>query len=193
MRRRRSRSMMRGAQPYDADAVSEAAGIIRSHAGDALTDLFPEGSLNHPSEAKPDIWTDWSEFEALATRLADVATGLEMAAGNGLSGDSASAGALAGLTPETNVGPSARRDFQCPCPNLFRLPRQVSGEENLTLALLRVSTAEVRHEHEAICSPDIDDGGARRSDNGCTAPTACHAAGAPLRSSPLVLNKKAGL
>lgn len=93
-------SMMRGAQPYDADAVSEAAGIIRSHAGDALTDLFPEGSLNHPSEAKPVIWTDWSEFEALATRLADVATGLEMAAGNGLSGDSASAGGLAGLTPE---------------------------------------------------------------------------------------------
>ena len=93
-------SMMRGAKPYDADAVSEAAGIIRSHAGVALTELFPEGSLNHPSEAKPDIWTDWNEFQALATRLADVATGLELAAGNGLSGDNASANLLAGLTPQ---------------------------------------------------------------------------------------------
>ena len=64
-------AMMRGKRPYDADAVSEAAAIIQSHAGPALTDLFPEGSIHGPSEARPDIWTNWSEFQALATRLSE--------------------------------------------------------------------------------------------------------------------------
>ena len=91
-------AMMRGIRPYDADAVSEAAATVRSHAGAALTGLFPEGSLHRPSEARPEIWSDWSEFQALAMRLSMVAAGLEQAAGNGLAQDDASTREMAGQT-----------------------------------------------------------------------------------------------
>lgn len=76
--------MMRGEVPYDAAAVSQGASIIKFHAGSAMTALFPPDSLNKPSVAKPEIWTDWAEFEALAMRLSAFADGLELAAGNGL-------------------------------------------------------------------------------------------------------------
>lgn len=89
--------MMRGEAPYDADAISEGAVIIKSHAGDAMTSLFPEGSLKKPSVAKPEIWTDWSEFQALAIRLADLADGLELAAGNGLMHGGAQTGGRSGM------------------------------------------------------------------------------------------------
>ncbi len=90
-------AMMRGETPYDADAVSEGAAIIKSHAGEAMTSLFPEGSLDKPSVAKPEIWADWSEFQALAMRLADLADGLELAAGNGLMQGGAQADGKSGM------------------------------------------------------------------------------------------------
>ncbi|WP_428669525.1 c-type cytochrome [Roseibium sp.] len=80
-------AMMRGETSYDPATVREGAAVIRSHSGDALTGLFPEGSLQKKSEAKPEIWTDWQTFSALAGQLGVFADGLEAAAGNGLMAD----------------------------------------------------------------------------------------------------------
>lgn len=75
-------AMMRGVQPYDAAAVRQLAERMRAHGGDAITSLFPEGSLDKPSEARPRIWRDWPRFEALSARLSEVAGALAAAAGN---------------------------------------------------------------------------------------------------------------
>ena len=82
-------AMMRGEVDYDAASVQAGALIIKSHAGKAMTSLFPEGTTEAPSEARAEIWTDWEAFEALASQLETYATGLESAADNGLamSGD----------------------------------------------------------------------------------------------------------
>ncbi|WP_193175433.1 c-type cytochrome [Oricola nitratireducens] len=77
-------AVMRGETEYDAAAVKAGAETIRKHAGKAITELFPEGSAGGPSEAKPDIWSNWDEFSALAGQLETLAGGLEAAAGNGL-------------------------------------------------------------------------------------------------------------
>lgn len=76
--------MMQGKTPYDAAVVKEQARVIGAHGGDALTDLFPEGSLDKPSEARPEIWENWSDFQDLATQLSVYSEGLELAAENGL-------------------------------------------------------------------------------------------------------------
>lgn len=57
--------------------LKEAAGMIKMHAGSAMTDLFPEGSLEAPSEARPEIWARWPEFTGYAQRLATLAAELE--------------------------------------------------------------------------------------------------------------------
>ncbi len=64
------------------DALKQAARAIQDHAGAAMTKWFPEGSLDHPSEAKEEIWQDWARFEHLAQQLDLHAKGLELAAAN---------------------------------------------------------------------------------------------------------------
>lgn len=88
--------MMQGQLDYDADVVRDQAEIIAAHAGDALTALFPEGSLDMPSEAKESIWSKWEEFSELADRLGVVAEGLALSADNGLmmSGDAQGGGMM---------------------------------------------------------------------------------------------------
>ena len=76
--------MMRGEIDYDADVVRRAAATFSRHAGDSMTDLFPEGSGGMPSEAKDAIWSKWEEFSALAEQLGVVSEGLAGAADNGL-------------------------------------------------------------------------------------------------------------
>lgn len=89
--------MMKGEVDYVAETVAAEARKIATHGGDALTKAFPEGSLDHPSEALPAIWRDWSRFEALAADLEFYAAGLAAAAGN--ERDAAAGGRLgAGLT-----------------------------------------------------------------------------------------------
>jgi cytochrome c556 len=61
--------MFVGETAVDPAAVKKAAGMIEMHAGRAMTSLFPEGSLDKPSEAKPEIWTQWPQFQRLAERL----------------------------------------------------------------------------------------------------------------------------
>jgi cytochrome c556 len=76
--------MMQGKTPYDADFVGQQAAIIGKHAGTDLTELFPEGTLDKPSEARPEIWESWSDFERLAEELATLSEGLALASKNGL-------------------------------------------------------------------------------------------------------------
>jgi len=78
-------AMMRGETGYDAAAVREGAIILQSHSGDALTKLFPEGSDHDPSEAEPEIWSNWPEFVQYSDKLNLFAVALSEAAGNGLS------------------------------------------------------------------------------------------------------------
>ncbi|MDP2520620.1 cytochrome c [Shimia thalassica] len=78
--------MMRGETDYDAKVVRQAAATFSRHAGESMTDLFPEGSGGMPSEAKDAIWSKWAEFSALAGQLGIVSEGLAGAADNGLMG-----------------------------------------------------------------------------------------------------------
>lgn len=77
-------SMMQGAVPYDAVIVSEGASAIAGHAGETMLSLFPEGSLEGVTYAKPEIWSDWQEFAALSEELKTYADALTAAAVNGL-------------------------------------------------------------------------------------------------------------
>ncbi len=70
-------AMYRGDLPYSEKAVKKAAGEIRKRAGASLTGLFPKGSDGKPSEARPEIWTRFAEFERLAGRLEMFAEALE--------------------------------------------------------------------------------------------------------------------
>ena len=79
--------MMKGATPYDAEAVRTHAGTIRAHSGEALTSKFPQGSGGMPSEAKEEIWSEWDAFRAYAERMGILAGGLAEAADNGLMKD----------------------------------------------------------------------------------------------------------
>ncbi len=79
--------MMKGTLPYDPAKVAESASIIKNHAGENFTSLFPEGSHSKPSEALDDVWTDWSKFCDLATELETSANALRTVAVNNGSED----------------------------------------------------------------------------------------------------------
>lgn len=121
--------MMRGKQAYDAEAVKGFAQDIRSHSGEAMTRLFPEGSSDAPSVAKPRIWTDWEEFEALALQLHVLSDGLEQAADNGLAGPGAAGatmmggGAMMGAAPTGGL-PNLDMLAEMPADAVFRMISQ---------------------------------------------------------------------
>ena len=87
-------AMLRGQKTYDAARLAERARYIRDRSGDALTRLFPKGSLHGPSEAAPEIWQRWDRFEALARDLGAKAERLAAAAET--SGDQARPGRAPG-------------------------------------------------------------------------------------------------
>jgi len=64
--------MLVGNTELDRAKAAIAAEMISKHAGSAMLDLFPEGSIEGPSVAKAEIWERWSEFEALAQRLGEL-------------------------------------------------------------------------------------------------------------------------
>jgi len=69
-----ARSIKQLTEAIDAGAaepliVEQAAETIRRHAGETMVVLFPQGSLDAPSEASPAIWENWQEFTGLAHRL----------------------------------------------------------------------------------------------------------------------------
>ena len=60
--------MIRGQADYDGALVSDAALAIADHAKE-IPSLFPEGSIEKPSEALPSIWQEWDEFLAIGREL----------------------------------------------------------------------------------------------------------------------------
>jgi cytochrome c556 len=72
--------MLSAGGPVDGAALSKAASMIEMHAGPAMTKLFPEGSLDRPSEARPEIWDRWREFTDYAQQLAALGAELRTSA-----------------------------------------------------------------------------------------------------------------
>ena len=75
--------MVTGKTAYDAAAVRERARIIADHAGDRIETVFPEGSIQAPSEAKAEIWQNWDEFIGIADELQATAIALSVSADKG--------------------------------------------------------------------------------------------------------------
>jgi cytochrome c556 len=71
-------AMAKGQVPFDAAKATAAAKEIESTSANILQ-LFPEGSGGEPSEAKPEIWTQWEKFTTDTERLATAAAALEEA------------------------------------------------------------------------------------------------------------------
>lgn len=65
----------------DAAELRDAAAVIERNAGSALTSMFPEGSLDPPSQADPTIWNEWPEFAAISNELERLAGSLGEAVG----------------------------------------------------------------------------------------------------------------
>lgn len=107
--------MMQGAVPYDTFIVSEGASVISSHAGETMLSLFPDGSLEGKTFAKPEIWSDWQQFATLAEELKTYADALAEAAPNGLQPAPLPPGDMAGM----DMNPS---DMAMPEP-----PKQAEG------------------------------------------------------------------
>lgn len=61
--------LMNGTQAFDAQQVRNAALHLGELGGTALTDLFPENSLEMPTEARPEIWSNWEQFSKIANEL----------------------------------------------------------------------------------------------------------------------------
>ena len=76
--------MMRGEGAYDAETVRNGAAGLDTHSGAALTQLFPANSISGPSEAVPEIWSNWQEFQSLSDNLERYSIALGHAADNGL-------------------------------------------------------------------------------------------------------------
>lgn len=97
--------MMRGDTDYDAEAVRQGAEIVKTHAGQAMTALFPEGSGGNPSEARAEIWQDWETFDEMAKQLGILAEGLSLAAANGpMMRDGMKSGSKMGMSDMMGTG-----------------------------------------------------------------------------------------
>ena len=81
--------MMRGRTPFDADQVRAGADVMVTHAGQQMTSLFPEGSVQPVSKVLPSVWEDWDEFVELAEQLELRAEGLKLSADVGLAASQA--------------------------------------------------------------------------------------------------------
>jgi len=101
---KRIKPMMSGEAAYDEAAVREAAQAIAEEAGTAMTEKFPEGSTDHPSEVLPRTWDEWDRFTGLAEQLEVAANGLARAAGNGRHGDGHMMGDQSGMMGQGMMG-----------------------------------------------------------------------------------------
>ncbi|MCW8944512.1 MAG: cytochrome c [Sedimenticola sp.] len=60
--------MKKGKIPFNAEKISNHAETI-SHSSSKIPALFPEGSLQKPTEALPAIWEQWDQFLYLTDQL----------------------------------------------------------------------------------------------------------------------------
>ncbi|MEM7619394.1 MAG: cytochrome c [Pseudomonadota bacterium] len=74
-------AMLSGAKNYDAAKVKTAAQAIGNHAKNSPP-LYPKGSLQHPTEVRENIWTDWEEFQKQFKYLQIYASALAISADN---------------------------------------------------------------------------------------------------------------
>ena len=74
--------MVTGKAPYDAAETKKIAVAVKGHA-EAIPKLFPKGSISGPSEALPNIWTDWETFTGLAGSLEKLSDDLGASADTG--------------------------------------------------------------------------------------------------------------
>ena len=73
---------MKGEVDYDSEKMSRLAKNIASKGGGQITKLFPNGSLNEPTEALPSIWQNWAKFKAVSGQLEIAANELMAASGD---------------------------------------------------------------------------------------------------------------
>ena len=97
--------------PSDAETVIAAAEMIAMHAGPAMTDLFPEGSIEAPSEARPEIWERWQDFSAYAERLGELGEELGVAGEDLLQRQSSDPVAAVTSPPPPPLSEWERMDF----------------------------------------------------------------------------------
>lgn len=75
-------AMIKGQQPFDAVKIRAGAALI-AQKSDEVEALFPEGSLEQPTEALASIWDRWPEFSRLTQRLRQEAQQLSQKAEEG--------------------------------------------------------------------------------------------------------------
>jgi len=91
--------------PYDPQVVRDVATLLERHAGQNMLELFPEGSLQKPTEARAEIWSNWDDFSRQAMRLSVMAQGLALSADVGLvAQDSSPQYSITGATTAQEIG-----------------------------------------------------------------------------------------
>lgn len=80
-------AMAKGEVPFDRSAFQGYAGDLAAAAALNILPGFPEGSITDDSDARDEIWLNWSDFESKlqdlrteSTKLAEVAKGDDEAA-----------------------------------------------------------------------------------------------------------------
>lgn len=61
-------AMVKGDAAFSGETVQASAAVIAGHAKH-MPHMFPEGSLDKPTEALPVIWTQWDRFTEIAGKL----------------------------------------------------------------------------------------------------------------------------
>jgi cytochrome c556 len=74
--------MLKGEKPYDGAAAAQAFSSIASSM-DTFVTLFPDGSTNKDSDAKPEIWQNRDDFNSWATKVKQVSLKAAQAASGG--------------------------------------------------------------------------------------------------------------
>lgn len=75
--------MLFGQTDYDAAKALEASQAMNAVASSDVAALFPEGTMEPPSEALPIIWEEWDEFTGILADFATSTAALEAAAADG--------------------------------------------------------------------------------------------------------------
>lgn len=86
---------------------------MRAHGGNRLTRLFPDGSLDPPTAAKPAIWKQWQRFADYADELRGAARALAAAADR-RSGGPAGEASKAAFKRLTDTCKGCHKDFRKP-------------------------------------------------------------------------------
>lgn len=73
------KKMLKGESAYDKEQMSLRILSIQKSAH-KVNQLFPKGSLKHPSEAKRSIWKNWDEFTGITEKLIRDSTKLSQVA-----------------------------------------------------------------------------------------------------------------